>query len=106
MAKQRKCYGCGAWNEGETTVCLTCGKPLDEYQFKQQEQQAAAGNNRHKDFVDKLRQQAGWIDRFLERTTSSTNVFVKGFGFFLQFLWMVYFSILLFVAWLVFVVAG
>ncbi|HYG52815.1 MAG TPA: hypothetical protein VD905_18050 [Flavobacteriales bacterium] len=101
MARQIKCAHCGNWNSDADKTCTSCHKspreiPLLETQIEK---------NNYQQFAARLKAQSGWLDRFFENAKNG-NVFMKSLAYFLQALWMVYFSLLLFIAWLVFIVAG
>ena len=102
MSRQIKCTTCENWYSEASKICENCkntlGKDLDLGDKKRE-------SNKYKEFAEKLKGQSDWIDKFFERAKTG-NIFMKGLAYFLQFMWMVYFSLLLFVAWLVFIVAG
>lgn len=101
MSKQIKCPTCGNWNDAFFKECPNCKTSLVTAAPDSQKDE----KNTYKEFVGKLKGQSDWIDRFFAKAKNG-NIFIKGLAYFLQFLWMVYFSLLLFVAWLVFIVAG
>ena len=102
MSKQVKCANCGNWNAEGLKHCENCQTDLT---VKVSSAEVSGGGNNYKEFVGKLKGQSDWIDKFFIKAKNG-NVFMKGLAYFLQFMWMVYFSLLLFVAWLVFIVAG
>lgn len=103
MSKEIKCKNCNHWNDATNAVCQQCGVSLTETILKKPNEKES---NSYQKFVGNLKTQSGWIDRFLDKTKTSNNPFYKGLGYFLQAIWMIYFSILLFIAWLVFLIAG
>jgi hypothetical protein len=102
MSRQIKCTKCGNWNNAGLNDCETCSNSLHLGSVNETKKE---DSNSYKEFVGKLKGQSDWIDELFIKAKTG-NVFIKGLAYFLQFLWMVYFSLLLFVAWLVFIVAG
>ncbi len=102
MSRQIKCTKCENWNDEGLQNCANCSTPL--YSTGSSETKKEDSNS-YKEFVGKLKGQSDWIDKFFIKAKEG-NIFMKGLAYFLQFLWMVYFSALLFVAWMVFIVAG
>lgn len=100
MSRQIKCSNCGNWNNETLANCEKCNASLINAQATKKDEP-----NKYKEFAEKLKGQSDWIDRFFVKAKSG-NIFMKGLAYFLQFMWMVYFSLLLFIAWLVFIVAG
>jgi hypothetical protein len=101
MARQIKCTHCGNWNNDTDTVCNSCQKTLVITQNHEQK-------NEKKSFSElaaRLKSQSGWLDRFFEKAKTG-NFFMRGIAFCLHALWMVYFGILLFIVWMVTIVAG
>ena len=100
MSRQIKCIKCGNWNNEGLQTCESCNNSLTQTLESKKEE-----TNKYKEFAEKLKGQSDWIDKFFEKAKTG-NIFMKGLAYFLQFMWMVYFSALLFIAWLVFIVAG
>jgi hypothetical protein len=100
---QRICKSCQTWNDAVNSICSSCGKPIDEKIIREEEKK---GRMTQRELAERLKQQPDWLHRFFERLQNSGNPFAKGLYHFIHLIWMVYFSILLFIAWLVFVIAG
>ncbi|HLP12552.1 MAG TPA: hypothetical protein VK177_11520 [Flavobacteriales bacterium] len=101
MARQIKCPHCGNWNSDSNQNCVSCQQSLVLKPANEQKNEKTSFS----ELASRLRSQSGWLDRFFENAKSG-NVFMKSIAFLLQALWMVYFGILLFIVWMVTVVAG
>ena len=99
---QRKCPQCGTWNEGTNKTCVACGAVIDEQVIREEQKKRMT----NAELAQKLKEQPDWLNRFFEKLKASRNPFSKGLYYFLNALWMVYFALLLGVAWLVFTVAS
>lgn len=100
---QRKCLACGTWNEGTNKTCSACGAIIDEKIIREEQKKQRMTQA---ELAQRLREQPDWLNRFFEKLRASKSPFSKALYFFLNALWMVYFSLLLGIAWLVFTVAS
>jgi hypothetical protein len=104
---QRKCPQCGTWNEGKEKTCTVCGAVIDEEVIREENKKRMTQSDDYRaELAQRLKEQPDWLNRFFAKLQASKNPFSKGLYYFLNTLWMVYFGILLGVAWLVFTVAS
>lgn len=102
--KQIKCPKCNSWNSGDKVSCESCHTTLDRNIFHKEEKEKAARDRN--EVYEKLKQKPNWILRFVERTEQSQNPLVKAARTGFYYLWLVYFSIVTAVLWLVFWASG
>lgn len=101
MARQIKCPHCGNWNNATDVICTSCQKSFVVNKTNGQKNEKTSFS----ELAARLKSQSGWLDQFFEKAKTG-NLFMKGLAWFLHALWMVYFGILLFIVWMVTIVAG
>jgi len=99
---QRKCPACGTWNEGSNKTCQACGAIVDEKVVREEQKKRMT----QAELAQRLKEQPDWLNRLFGRLKNSKNPFGKLAFYVLNAMWMVYFGLLLFVAWLTFLAAG
>lgn len=100
---QRKCPHCGTWNQGQDKICHSCNQVIDEKIIREEQKKQRMTQA---ELAQRLKEQPDWLNKFFDKLRASKNPLNKGLYYFLNALWMVYFSILLTVAWIVFMIAG
>lgn len=100
---QRKCPHCGTWNEGNVKNCGSCSQVIDEKIIREEQKKQRMTQA---ELRERLSEQPDWLNRLFTKLQASKNPFSLLAYHVLNAMWFVYFSILIFIVWLVTLAAG
>ena len=101
MAKEVKCRSCGTWNKGGIYNCTNCNELIDAGQIEKKERET-----QELDWKQRLEERKGKFEKFIERLEKSKKSLVKYSVLLIRTVWLIYFSILSAIMWILFWLPG